>query len=143
MLDVSTSMLANQASNFLATNEIPQRLGNQHPNIVPYQAGGLGEHSMRAEPSECTGDDFMIFFHFSIAVHDIKLTLFHFASRQIKTTVFIPNQNQPAIVAIRGDACLRWLLHLGRGQRSYLRALHLCSSEGGQLKLVPRIRSTK
>lgn len=39
MLDVSTSMLANQASNFLATGEIPKRLGNQHPNIVPYQAG--------------------------------------------------------------------------------------------------------
>lgn len=37
MLDVSTSMLANQASNFLATGEIPKRLGNQHPNIVPYQ----------------------------------------------------------------------------------------------------------
>jgi len=37
MLDVSTSMLGNQASNFLSTNEIPQRLGNQHPNIVPYQ----------------------------------------------------------------------------------------------------------
>lgn len=59
MLDVSTSMLGNQASNFLSTNEIPQRLGNQHPNIVPYQAGGFGE------PSECTDDDFMIFFHFS------------------------------------------------------------------------------
>eukprot|EP00435_Cladocopium_sp_Y103_P045765 s3551_g13.t1 len=37
MLDVSTSMLANQASNFLATGEVPKRLGNQHPNIVPYQ----------------------------------------------------------------------------------------------------------
>eukprot|EP00438_Fugacium_kawagutii_P016070 Skav230580 [mRNA] locus=scaffold1455:24261:29368:- [translate_table: standard] len=37
MLDVSTSMLANQASNFLATGQVPERLGNQHPNIVPYQ----------------------------------------------------------------------------------------------------------
>ena len=37
MLDVSTSMLANQASNFLASGEVPERLGNQHPNIVPYQ----------------------------------------------------------------------------------------------------------
>ena len=39
MLDVSTSMLANQASNYLSTGEVPKRLGNQHPNIVPYQAG--------------------------------------------------------------------------------------------------------
>lgn len=38
MLDVSTSMLANQASNYLSTGEVPKRLGNQHPNIVPYQA---------------------------------------------------------------------------------------------------------
>lgn len=38
MLDVSTAMLANQASNFLATGKVPERLGNQHPNIVPYQA---------------------------------------------------------------------------------------------------------
>jgi len=37
MLDVSTAMLANQASNYLATGEVPKRLGNQHPNIVPYQ----------------------------------------------------------------------------------------------------------
>ncbi|CAE7470485.1 unnamed protein product, partial [Symbiodinium necroappetens] len=37
MLDVSTAMLANQASNFLSTGKVPDRLGNQHPNIVPYQ----------------------------------------------------------------------------------------------------------
>ena len=29
--------LANQAMNYLATGENPPRLGNQHPNIVPYQ----------------------------------------------------------------------------------------------------------
>jgi crotonobetainyl-CoA:carnitine CoA-transferase CaiB-like acyl-CoA transferase len=37
MLDTSVAWLANQASNFLATRENPKRLGNQHPNIVPYQ----------------------------------------------------------------------------------------------------------
>jgi crotonobetainyl-CoA:carnitine CoA-transferase CaiB-like acyl-CoA transferase len=29
--------LANQGMNYLATGENPARLGNQHPNIVPYQ----------------------------------------------------------------------------------------------------------
>jgi crotonobetainyl-CoA:carnitine CoA-transferase CaiB-like acyl-CoA transferase len=49
MLDVSTSMLANQASNFLATGEVPKRLGNQHPNIVPYQVGfDVGDVSKEA-----------------------------------------------------------------------------------------------
>ena len=30
-------MLANQALNFLVSGEVPKRLGNAHPNIVPYQ----------------------------------------------------------------------------------------------------------
>jgi crotonobetainyl-CoA:carnitine CoA-transferase CaiB-like acyl-CoA transferase len=37
MLDTNVAWLANQGMNFLATGENPTRLGNQHPNIVPYQ----------------------------------------------------------------------------------------------------------
>ena len=37
MLDTSVAWLANQGMNYLATNENPVRLGNQHPNIAPYQ----------------------------------------------------------------------------------------------------------
>jgi crotonobetainyl-CoA:carnitine CoA-transferase CaiB-like acyl-CoA transferase len=37
MLDTHVAWLANQGMNFLATGEDPPRLGNQHPNIVPYQ----------------------------------------------------------------------------------------------------------
>jgi crotonobetainyl-CoA:carnitine CoA-transferase CaiB-like acyl-CoA transferase len=37
MLDANLAWLGNQAMNFLATGKNPQRLGNQHPNIVPYQ----------------------------------------------------------------------------------------------------------
>ena len=37
MLDAHVASLANQAMNYLATGENPPRLGNQHPNIVPYQ----------------------------------------------------------------------------------------------------------
>ncbi len=38
LLDVQVAMLANQAANFLASGQAPQRLGNAHPNICPYQA---------------------------------------------------------------------------------------------------------
>ena len=38
LLDTQVAWLANQASNFLVTGEVPQRLGTAHPNIVPYQA---------------------------------------------------------------------------------------------------------
>lgn len=38
LLDVQVATLANQAMNYLATGNNPARLGNAHPNIVPYQA---------------------------------------------------------------------------------------------------------
>lgn len=38
LLDVQTAVLANQASNYLVGGEVPGRIGNSHPNIVPYQA---------------------------------------------------------------------------------------------------------
>jgi crotonobetainyl-CoA:carnitine CoA-transferase CaiB-like acyl-CoA transferase len=37
LLDVSVAILANQAMNYLASGTAPRRLGNAHPNIVPYQ----------------------------------------------------------------------------------------------------------
>lgn len=37
LLDVQLAVLANQNMNYLIGNKIPQRLGNSHPNIVPYQ----------------------------------------------------------------------------------------------------------
>jgi crotonobetainyl-CoA:carnitine CoA-transferase CaiB-like acyl-CoA transferase len=38
LLDVLMSVMANQALNFLVSGRSPGRLGNAHPNIVPYQA---------------------------------------------------------------------------------------------------------
>lgn len=38
LLDVQIASLANQATNFLVSGKAPGRLGNAHPNIVPYQA---------------------------------------------------------------------------------------------------------
>ncbi|SDL95539.1 CaiB/BaiF CoA transferase family protein [Pseudomonas indica] len=37
LLDVQVACLANQAMNYLTTGVPPRRLGNAHPNIVPYQ----------------------------------------------------------------------------------------------------------
>lgn len=38
LLDVQVATLANQATNYLVSGRSPERLGNAHPNIVPYQA---------------------------------------------------------------------------------------------------------
>lgn len=37
LLDIQVATLANQAMNYLVSGEEPQRMGNAHPNIVPYQ----------------------------------------------------------------------------------------------------------
>jgi crotonobetainyl-CoA:carnitine CoA-transferase CaiB-like acyl-CoA transferase len=38
LLDTQVGVLANQAMNYLVSGKAPRRLGNAHPNIVPYQA---------------------------------------------------------------------------------------------------------
>lgn len=38
LLDVQVASLANQAMNFLTSGTLPRRMGNAHPNIVPYEA---------------------------------------------------------------------------------------------------------
>lgn len=37
LVDTTVGVLANQAMNYLISGEVPRRLGNAHPNIVPYQ----------------------------------------------------------------------------------------------------------
>ncbi len=38
LLDTQVGVLANQAMNYLVSGKAPRRLGNAHPNIVPYQS---------------------------------------------------------------------------------------------------------
>jgi formyl-CoA transferase/CoA:oxalate CoA-transferase len=37
MLDATTALLTYQAGNYFTTGEVPARLGNRHPTIVPYE----------------------------------------------------------------------------------------------------------
>ncbi len=37
LFDTQVAVLANQASNYLTSGNVPNRLGNSHPNVVPYQ----------------------------------------------------------------------------------------------------------
>ncbi len=38
MLDATTALLTYQAGNYFTTGEVPARLGNRHPTIVPYES---------------------------------------------------------------------------------------------------------
>ena len=42
LLDVQVAMLANVGMNYLTSDTLPERWGNAHPNIVPYQAFETG-----------------------------------------------------------------------------------------------------
>ena len=43
LFDVQLAMLANQAMNYLVGGVVPTRMGNAHPNIVPYQSFGTAD----------------------------------------------------------------------------------------------------
>ncbi len=43
LLDVQVATLANQAAAYLVSGRVPQRQGNGHPNIVPYQGFGTAD----------------------------------------------------------------------------------------------------
>ena len=43
LFDVTVASLANQAANYLFTGSPPPRLGNAHPNIVPYQVFAVAD----------------------------------------------------------------------------------------------------
>ena len=46
LLDVGMAILANQAAGFLNSGQVPQRQGNSHPSLVPYQDFATEDGSM-------------------------------------------------------------------------------------------------
>ena len=46
LLDVGMAVLANQAAGFLNTEQVPQRQGNTHPSLAPYQTFATADGSM-------------------------------------------------------------------------------------------------
>jgi crotonobetainyl-CoA:carnitine CoA-transferase CaiB-like acyl-CoA transferase len=43
LLDVQVAMLGNLATNYFATGKVPQRWGNAHPNLCPYQSFAVAD----------------------------------------------------------------------------------------------------
>src|SRR3546814_8458443 len=50
LLDSQVGVLGNQALNYLVSGDAPSRLGNAHPNVVPYEVFQIGRaHVIRSE----------------------------------------------------------------------------------------------
>ena len=43
LLDTQVAWLVNEGSNYLLSGQVPRRLGNEHPNIVPYKVFGSAD----------------------------------------------------------------------------------------------------
>ncbi|MBX9828866.1 MAG: CoA transferase [Xanthobacteraceae bacterium] len=43
LVDTTVGVLANQGLNYLASRKVPERIGNSHPNIVPYQVFSVAD----------------------------------------------------------------------------------------------------
>jgi crotonobetainyl-CoA:carnitine CoA-transferase CaiB-like acyl-CoA transferase len=93
MLDTSVAWLANQAMNYLATGENPARLGNQHPNIAPYQVFPTADgHIVLSVGNDPTWRRFCEAFGLAAMVDDPRFATnaLRVASRQAVTDALTP-----------------------------------------------------
>jgi len=75
MLDTHVAWLANQGMNFLATGQNPPRLGNQHPNIVPYQVFRTADgHIVLSIGNDATFGKFCLNFGCAALVEDERFS---------------------------------------------------------------------
>ncbi len=112
LYDAAVSSLVNQASNYLMSNHIPQRIGSLHPNIAPY--GELFN----------TADGFTITFAIGSNDHFEKLCTElgadellqdnHFSSNQnrVVNRVVLKSKLEPLVAARTGESLLNALQKL-------------------------------
>ena len=93
MLDTHAAWLANQGMNFLATGESPPRLGNDHPNIVPYQVFGTADgHIVLSIANDPTFKRFCDNFELAHLMQDPRFTTnaARVANRKLVTDTLAP-----------------------------------------------------
>ena len=93
MLDTHVAWLANQGMNYLATGENPARLGNQHPNIVPYQVFPTADgHMVLSIGNDPTFKRFCDAFELSHLLDDARFATnaARVANRQLVTDTLTP-----------------------------------------------------
>ena len=95
LLDVQTGVLANQALNYLVSGKTPRRMGNSHPNIVPYQLFDVSDGQVMV----AVGNDKQ----FSRFVNILGLT--SLASDPAFSTNSARVTNRSTLVPILAEAC--------------------------------------
>jgi crotonobetainyl-CoA:carnitine CoA-transferase CaiB-like acyl-CoA transferase len=73
MLDAAVASLTNQGMTYLATGKSPDRLGNEHPTVVPYQVFGTADgHMVLSVANDATFDRFCKGFGLSHLMEDAR-----------------------------------------------------------------------
>jgi len=97
MLDTHVAWLANQGMNYLATGQDPARLGNQHPNIVPYQVFPTADgHMVLSVGNDPTFKRFCEAFELTHLLEDERFATnaARVANRQLVTDTLTPVMQQ-------------------------------------------------
>ncbi|HET6610107.1 MAG TPA: CaiB/BaiF CoA-transferase family protein [Rhodopila sp.] len=97
MLDTHVAWLANQGMNYLATGQDPARLGNQHPNIVPYQVFPTADgHMVLSVGNDPTFKRFCEAFELTHLLEDERFATnaTRVANRQLVTDTLTPVMQQ-------------------------------------------------
>jgi crotonobetainyl-CoA:carnitine CoA-transferase CaiB-like acyl-CoA transferase len=98
LLDTQVAVLANQAMNFLISGSAPKRMGNAHPNLVPYQVFSAADgHVVIAVGSDAQ-------FRYLCEVLGIP-TL---AGESLARTNADRVNNRAQVIDLLQAACLRW-----------------------------------
>lgn len=101
LLDTQVAVLANQAMNFLVSGEAPRRMGNAHPNLVPYQVFTVADGDLVI----AVGNDAQ--FRRMAQVLGIAAIADDAAMRRNEDRV----RNRAQVVAAVQQACSRFLRH--------------------------------
>jgi crotonobetainyl-CoA:carnitine CoA-transferase CaiB-like acyl-CoA transferase len=97
MLDTHVAWLANQGMNYLATGQDPVRLGNQHPNIVPYQVFPTADgHMVLSVGNDATFKRFAEAFGLTHLLEDLRFATnaARVENRQLVTDTLTPVMKQ-------------------------------------------------
>ncbi len=108
LLDVQVACLANQASNYLAGGVVPRRMGNAHPNIVPYQDFPTADGDMIL----AIGNDGQFAKFCAVAGHPEWAADARFATnpqRVANRSVLIPLLRQATVMRATRESLADWL----------------------------------
>lgn len=123
LLDTQVALLANQASNWMNGGMVPRRMGNQHPNTVPYQDFACADGNILV----ALGNDRQ--FRQFMAMLDLP----ELADDERFATSPGRSVNRDALLALMGAAIAKW------NAADLIAAMQQAGLPGGKVNEIPEV----